>query len=100
MNNIPELVKRLLNVFGRHTNICCTAADALEHALRQDAACQSTIESLQARIKDLEQKSEFNERWIAQTCTTGEIKAKRNQCVASDSTWILSVMSPLEEELK
>ena len=86
MNNIPDLIKRLLNVFGRNTTICCKAANALE--------------TLLTRIKDLEQKSEFNERWIAQTCTTGEIKAKRNQCVASDSTWILSVMSPLEEELK
>jgi len=50
-----------------------------------------TIETLQARVKELEEKMEFNERWITQTCETGQIKAERNQNIASDSTWILSV---------
>jgi len=52
---------------------------------------------LQDRIDELEEKSDFNERWISQTCETGQIKAERNQNIASDATWILTVL-PQEPE--
>ena len=42
-------------------------------------------------IKELEEKADFNERWITQTCETGQIKAERNQNIADGHTWILSV---------
>jgi len=54
------------------------------------------IVSLAARVKELEEKAEFNERWITQTCETGQIKAERNQNIATDAVWILTV-SPLPE---
>ncbi|MCP4950816.1 MAG: hypothetical protein GY922_03085 [Proteobacteria bacterium] len=48
------------------------------------------------RIKELEEKAEFNELWISQTCETGQIKAERNQNIASGATWILTVAPPPE----
>lgn len=57
---------------------------------------QVEIERLEARVKELEEKAEFNERWISQTCETGQIKAERNQNIATDAAWILTV-SPLPE---
>ena len=51
---------------------------------------------LKTRVEELEEKAEFNERWISQTCETGQIKAERNQNIATDAAWILTV-SPLPE---
>ena len=57
---------------------------------------EGQIIKLQARVKELEEKADFNERWISQTCETGEIRAEKNQNIASGYAWILTVM-PLPE---
>ncbi len=57
---------------------------------------QDLTDEAAARIKELEEKAEFNERWISQTCETGQIKAERNQNIASGATWILTVAPPPE----
>ena len=43
---------------------------------------------LNARIDEMTEKEEFNERWITQTCETGHISAERDQ---NGEGWVLSV---------
>ena len=57
------------------------------HSVDGIEARDATIKGIEQRIAELEDKMIFNERWITQTCETGQIHAEPNQ-------WTLTVSPP------
>ena len=102
-NEMTRALQRLADV-ATPTTIKQLQADTvdgwrscIDHIIKPESACPvCAIEQLEERIKELEEKSAFNERWIDQTCETGQINAQRNQNTATGYTWILSVAMPEE----
>ena len=61
------------------------------HTYLTDFILREVITQRDLTIKELEEKMDFNERWISQTCETGKIQAERKLESTDDTEWILSV---------
>lgn len=91
---IADLIERgdrMRVMRGLAQTLCGELADALAE-LEADNLVLATGKA------ELEEKAIFAERWITQTCETGQIAAVRNQYIAGGPEWILSVAIPPEAD--